>query len=301
MKSQNIKIKTDETLRELIGHGNEEYPFAYYLEDIWLFDFHCVDWHWHSEVEFAYVKEGEAVLLIGSEQYQLTEGNGVFINSKIIHRFEAAGSVIFPNIVFSPQLLAPVGGMVYNKYIQPLLHSNISHQILRKEIGWQQEVLDLLQAVFALQEAEEENEMQNISLLLKIWDLLWKHTEREGMVSDDKPDSQNLARLQIMMQYIHKNFSKHITLDDIANEVALSKSSVLNLFHQYLHTTPINYLIHYRLRIAAKLLTSTQNNIASIAQETGFEWSDYFCRKFKKRYGITPGEYRKNAICIKEK
>jgi len=293
MKSQNIKIETDETLREVAGHGNEEYPFAYYLEDIWLFDFHCVDWHWHSEVEFVYVKKGEAVLLIGSERYQLTEGNGIFINSKVIHRFEATDTVIFPNIVFAPQLLAPVGSLIYNKYIHPLLHSNVSHQILRKEVEWQKDILVLLQDVFALQESEEENEMQNVSLLLKIWDILWKHTGTEGMVPDNKQNSQNLARMHIMMQYIHENFSKHITLDDIAKEVALSKSSMLNLFHQYLKTTPINYLIHYRLRIAAQLLISTQNSITLIAQETGFDSIDYFCRKFKKRYGVTPGEYRR--------
>ena len=143
--------------------------------------------------------------------------------------------------------------------------------------------------------------MQNISLLLKIWDVLWKHTATEGVTPDNKQDLQNLARMQIMMQYIHKNFSMHITLDDIAKEVALSKSSVLNLFHQYLKTTPVNYLIHYRLRIATQLLISTQNSISLVAQETGFDSSEYFCRIFKKRYGVTPGEYRRNAICIKEK
>ena len=37
------KIITDETLRETISHGSEEYPFRYYYEDIWLFDLHCID------------------------------------------------------------------------------------------------------------------------------------------------------------------------------------------------------------------------------------------------------------------
>ena len=43
------KIITDETLRETISHGSEEYPFRYYYEDIWLFDLHCIDWHWNPE------------------------------------------------------------------------------------------------------------------------------------------------------------------------------------------------------------------------------------------------------------
>ena len=44
------KITTDETLRETIRHGDSSYPFAYYPENIWQFDFHRIDWHWHSEL-----------------------------------------------------------------------------------------------------------------------------------------------------------------------------------------------------------------------------------------------------------
>ena len=40
-----FKITTDETLRETVQHGSERYPFAYYPEDIWQFDFHRIDWH----------------------------------------------------------------------------------------------------------------------------------------------------------------------------------------------------------------------------------------------------------------
>ena len=50
------RITTDETLRETASHGSEEYPFSYYYEDIWDFDFHCIDWHWHPEVEFVYIQ-----------------------------------------------------------------------------------------------------------------------------------------------------------------------------------------------------------------------------------------------------
>ena len=58
------KIVTDESLRETIHHGSEEYPFQYYLEDIWLFDFHCIDWHWHPEVEFVFIEKGTAECFI---------------------------------------------------------------------------------------------------------------------------------------------------------------------------------------------------------------------------------------------
>ena len=89
--------------------------------------------------------------------------------------------------------------------------------------------------------------------------------------------------------------SRQVTLADIAAAVALSKSSVLHLFQQQLHTSPIRYLIDYRLKRAAKLLITTENSISSIAQDTGFDSAGYFCRKFRELFGQTPGAYRKTA------
>jgi len=73
----------------------------------------------------------------------------------------------------------------------------------------------------------------------------------------------------------------------------LSKSTVLNYFRKYLHTTPINYLISYRLNEAAVLLRKTEKKIITISNETGFNNVDYFCKLFKKHYHLTPTEYRK--------
>lgn len=62
-------IITDENFHESISHGNQSFPFSYYYKDIWSFDFHCIDWHWHHEVEFVTVLSGTAFCLI---QYRLS-------------------------------------------------------------------------------------------------------------------------------------------------------------------------------------------------------------------------------------
>lgn len=58
-------VSTDDTYLENVQHGNAQYPFAYYLEDIWQFDLHCIGWHWHPELEFVYVTKGKAICYIG--------------------------------------------------------------------------------------------------------------------------------------------------------------------------------------------------------------------------------------------
>lgn len=286
------RITTDDSLRETILHGSEEYPFRYYLEDVWDFDFHCIDWHWHPEVEFVLIKKGTMELLVGSERYIVGAGTGIFINSQVIHKFEAAGSVIIPNIVFSPFLLAPQDSLLYQKYIQPVLDAAECVLYFPDHPG-QRECLDTLASIFFVQEEENGCELKTVELLLKLWRMLYENTDFSAKSASPRAAEKTQAQLQIMLQYIHKNYPYPISLDDIAETVALGKSSVLNIFQKNIHTSPINYLIHYRLKRAAKLLVTTSGSVSAIACDTGFENIGYFCRKFKEVFQMTPGEYRK--------
>lgn len=63
------KIQTDESMMETIQHGNSEYPFQLYYDDLALFDFHCVEWHWHVEFEFVFVQEGTATFWVGEKRF----------------------------------------------------------------------------------------------------------------------------------------------------------------------------------------------------------------------------------------
>lgn len=286
------KIVTDESLRETIPHGSEEYPFRYYLEDIWQFDFHCIDWHWHPEVEFVLIEKGTMELLVGSERYTLGAGTGIFINSQVIHRFEAAESVIIPNMVFSPYLLAPEDSLIYRDYIRPVL-DGAECLIFSADDPGQRKILDTMAAVFAVQETEKGCEIKTVELLLKLWRMVYENMDFTEKTSGPLSSVRTQAQLQIMLQYIHKNYPYQISLDDIAETVALSKSSVLGIFHKNIHTSPIHYLVDYRLKRAAKLLVTTQSSVSAIARDSGFENVGYFCRKFKEAFRVTPGEYRK--------
>lgn len=289
------KIVTDESLRETIPHGSDAYPFRYYLEDIWEFDFHCIDWHWHPEVEFVLIERGTMELLVGSERHTVGAGTGIFINSQVIHRFEAAESVIIPNMVFSPSLLAPEAGLIYQKYIQPVLDSAAECVIFSAEDPGQRELLDTLASVFVVQE-ESGCEMKTVELLLKLWRMLYESVDTTEKTSALRAAEKTQAQLQIMLQYIHQNYLYPISLDDIAETVSLSRSSVLNIFQKNIHSSPIQYLVNYRLKRAAKLLATTRSSVSAIAGDTGFENIGYFCRKFKEVFQMTPGEYRKRTM-----
>lgn len=290
-----FKIITDETLRETIQHGTQRYPLAYYFEDIWQFDFHCIDWHWHQSLEFVYVSKGTATVLIGTDKLQLEQGYGIFINSGILHRFEAKSNTIIPNIVFSPILLAPENSLLYEKYILPVITSSLAWKIFDPQIAWQNEIINLLLKLFSLQEEQVKNELQSTTLLLNIWDILFQNTD---FIAKDNPLFYYLnhqqAKLQTMMQYIFDHYVEDLDLLKIANSASISKSSALQIFKSNIHLSPVSFLIQHRLTQAAELLSSTEKNILTIAMETGFSDTGYFCRKFKQVYHQTPSEYRKD-------
>lgn len=289
------KILTDENMMETIQHGSKEYPFHFYYDNLELFDFHCIEWHWHTEFEFVYVETGTVYFGISDKQFALSEGQGVFINSKILHRYFSQGNAIVPNFVLMPYFIAAQDSLIYQKYVLPIMASPMDYQIFSQYIPWQAQALSLMREMMAAQENASDVELVNSYLIQKIWHILYQNTDVEHMGKKENYSASSQARLQLMMQYIHQKFAYNISLSDIADQAKVSKSTALNLFQRYLGISPVTYLVNYRLQEAAKLLASTEKKVTVISKDTGFDSVDYFCKAFKKYYKLTPTEYRKKA------
>ena len=289
------KILTDENMMETIQHGSKEYPFHFYYDNLELFDFHCIEWHWHTEFEFVYVETGTVYFGISDKQFALSEGQGVFINSKILHRYFSQGKAIVPNFVLMPYFIAAQDSLIYQKYVLPIMASPMEYRIFSQDIPWQAQALSLMREMMAAQEKASDVELVSSYLIQKIWHILYQNTDVEHMGKKENYSASSQARLQLMMQYIHQKFAYNISLSDIADQAKVSKSTALNLFQRYLGISPVTYLINYRLQEAAKLLASTEKKVTVISKDTGFDNVDYFCKAFKKYYKLTPTEYRKKA------
>lgn len=288
--NQYTKIETDDSLMETVPHGSERYPFSYYYENLALFDFHCVDWHWHNEFEIVYIESGQVTFDVGKDRFAMSTGQAILINSKILHRLQSETDAIIPNFLFQPSFLAPRESLIYEQYVSPILASSLEYLIFREDGGWQSQALQIIKTICALQETSGARELATSMHVQQLWLLLQEKTTFAA--NEDHTAVISQTRLQLMMQYIHTHFSETISLDDIAGAASISKSSALHLFQAGIKMTPIHYLISYRLKQAALLLTGTEKKVAVISLETGFNSVDHFCRSFKKAYGITPTAYR---------
>ena len=292
------KILTDEDFMEIKQHGTSDCPFQYYYDDLEFFDFHCIEWHWHREFEFLYVESGEIICGIGEKQIILSKGDAIFINSKILHRFYASSGGVIPNFVCMPEFIAPENSLVYKKYILPIISSNMSFQCFQIAEPWQARIIQIMIKIMGTQENEKIRELSTLALLQDLWLIFYENVKLSDKEKMQTVDEAAQKRVQLMMQYIHENYNHELSLDEIASYIGISKSTALNLFQRFLHITPVSYLIGYRLQAASWLLKNTNKKVKTIAYESGFRNVDYFCRLFKKRYHLTPSEYR--CACLKQ-
>ena len=286
------KILTDEEFMEIKPHGSSDYPFQYYYDNLELFDFHCIEWHWHREFEFLYVESGKVLCGIGEKQIILSEGDAIFINSKILHRFYAASGGVIPNFECMPEFIAPENSLVYKKYILPIISSNMAFQCFQSAEPWQARIIQIMIKIMETQENEIIRELSTLALLQNLWLIFYENVKLSDKEKMQTVDEAAQKRVQLMMQYIHENYKHGLSLNEIASHIGVSKSTALHLFQRFLHTTPVNYLIEYRLQAASRLLKNTNKKVKTIAYESGFHNVDYFCRLFKNRYHVTPSEYR---------
>lgn len=290
---------TDDSLKEDIVHGEKKFPIAYYKDIFSEFKNGLIDWHWHREVEFVSVSEGFIFCLIGQERIKINQGEGIFINSGIIHRYENGKDGMMENIVFSPELVAQEGSLIYEKNIYPLISFGPDYLLLSSEAFWKKSVLEDLSNIYSVQAFLEKSSspINTLLLLTNILKTLIENIPTEILEESKAHNGKCLqsTRLHLMLQFIHDNYHRNIGLGDIAAVSSMSKSNALKTFKQGIGQSPVSYLIEHRLMQASLELKTTSKPITRISELSGFSNSSYFCRKFREYFGTSPSAYRKKS------
>ncbi|TVY04230.1 AraC family transcriptional regulator [Cohnella terricola] len=112
-----------------------------------------------------------------------------------------------------------------------------------------------------------------------------------GLLEELSRNSEQ-SPVDAVLDYIHTNYSRKISLEDLTNHVHLNRVTLNKKFQERCGTTAIGYLLSYRLKVASDLLTHTDMNLNEIARVAGFEYDTYFIKQFTARKGISPTKYR---------
>lgn len=139
----------------------------------------------------------------------------------------------------------------------------------------------------------EGNRFGIYSQLYAIIDLLYRcHSAPELTVAAGR---EKIRLMEEMLCYIQENSGQNLQLGDLARKFYLSTGHVSRIFQRSLHTTFTNYLREVRLNNAYDLLVNTGQSVTEIAVNCGFGSTNRLIEVFTKKYGETPGKFRKRS------
>lgn len=95
------------------------------------------------------------------------------------------------------------------------------------------------------------------------------------------------------LQLMHERPEHPWTVDNLANEVGLSRSALHERFTKFLGLPPMQYLTNWRIQLGSRLLRETNRNVAAIALDVGYDSEAAFSRAFKRMAGMPPATWRR--------
>lgn len=140
-----------------------------------------------------------------------------------------------------------------------------------------------------LQRKQPAYEKLSASKVYTILSLLERRTKKESSLH-----SMHFDKISFVIQEMNKEYQKNLTLEDYAKMCSLSKYHFLRIFKDITGTSPLEYRNNIRLEHVKEQILETDTAISEIGENAGFSSPAYFCSAFKKRFGMSPSEYRKN-------
>ncbi|MBQ9143068.1 MAG: helix-turn-helix transcriptional regulator, partial [Lachnospiraceae bacterium] len=248
--------------------------------------------HYHNFYEIFYLTSGSCRFLLKDSVYQLEKGDLVFIAPGELHHSLYYSGVIceMVTIYFKADY---VDHALFRKWLPEDIQINLQSFMGSVPSLYQEEFHSLLNRM--LSESMHIDDYSNTFLscyLQEVLLLLMRHS----VMNETEPELLNARDADILLatKYIYKNFRQPLTLEEVSAVSSLSPTYFSKKFKQVTGMGFKEYLNFVRLKHAQTALLTTSNSITDIALEYGFNDSNYFKDLFKKVYGKSPRDFRKN-------
>ena len=260
--------------------------------------------HGHNFVEMVAVIEGGLTHRIDGRELRLSAGDILIMNKHIRHSVDRAGEGdLGINFIMSDSffdsLSAEIRGTVFEDFAKENSKERGEGVYLHFSSKGEKQIENILEnLLFELTEYEKDNHIltNTVALLFKYLSL----KERRLLVGAKKPISTEQKRKMEIINYLSANQS-YATLTELSKKMGLSPPYLSRLIVSYFGKSFKELLLEERMRRAERLLTESDMPVGKIIYTLGYENESYFHTQFKKRYGKTPLNLRKEAEAKKEK
>ncbi len=247
--------------------------------------------HYHRYYEIFYLISGKCRFLLKDTLYSMEKGDLLFIAPGELHH-----SLYYPGIT------CDIAALYFKEdFLIPELFAHLHQKNTLPGHSFMGTIPSLYQEDFhtllarMLSESTRIDEHSPSFLTCHLNEVLLL-LARHSVMTESEPELVNAKEADIMKaaKYIYRNFTKPLTLSEVAGVACLSPTYFSKKFKLLTGMGFKEYLNYIRLKHAATALLTTNNSITDIALEYGFNDSNYFKDLFKKEYGKSPREYRKS-------
>ena len=285
-----------ETFREDKKHTEVAFPYNTYLCSIPL-DFSSVPVHWHEEMEFIVVKKGRGLVTLDRESRLLEAGQAVIVLPGQLHgiRQYQQERREYENIIFRLEMLLPKEGDVCGpKFLEPYRDGKLLYPAwIDGSALYHEEMLECIRKMDEL----SEQRPRGYPLAVKGWlfQFFFLMFSRVEPTLAEEGREKSLDKMKRILRRIEVDYGKPLSIKEMAEFSGFSESHFMKFFKNHMGVPFVSYLNDYRLTLAARALAEGQEDVLTVAMDVGFSNVSYFNRLFKKKFRMTPLEYRKRG------
>lgn len=240
------------------------------------------DWnsirHTHSFTELFYVTKGSGSFLAEGVRLPVSANDLVIINPQISHTETSLPSAPLEYITLG------IEGVSFS-FEKQANYALFHCKSLKNEFSF------YFSALLKEQQQKKKDYQEICKNLLEILLIQLSRLQAQTFEIVALPRaSQECSRVK---RYIDANYGAELTLESLAAMAHLNKYYFSHSFSHTYGVSPISYLTSRRLKAAKELLQTTDYSVAEVARLSGFSSQSYFSQAFRKKYGITAGNCRK--------
>ncbi|MCM1290113.1 MAG: AraC family transcriptional regulator [Corallococcus sp.] len=248
---------------------------------------------WHEETEIIKVQQGKGTVCLDGERHVVEQGDVVVVRSFAMHSVNRIQNtdLVLSAATFNLRTLceneANDGRL---KYFARLLNGHeAASGIIRADDSRNKQLASSVDDVIACNEDCSLSEIKE--RLRKTFEILFSDKTSKALQQTSR-DRQNYT-VRLALEYVMDRYASAVSVKQIAERCGYSEFYTMKLFKQFTGYGCVDYVNNYRLYVAGMQLRDTRDGVAAVAKSTGYNNVSYFNRQFKKRYGLTPKEFRK--------
>lgn len=253
--------------------------------------------HIHPAIEIIYINCGKYLISVDNKEMNASGGDLLFFRANTIHSIRLVGeeSGSYYVLKINPSLLFHIfpGRGQMNMTSPFLLKRRDESAILRPH-----QISDGFKEIFGkmVESLEQDGDRfliteRALASLLLIEMLNNMLPEYDG---DTEITEKNLSLIYECVDHINNNYASDISAEECANMLHISYSYFARLFRAVMGKTFKEYLVSIRLAKAKSILLSTNIPITDVALACGYTNLSYFIAEYKKAFGKTPKQVRKD-------